>query len=135
MIVTAPTSGMLRHDLSFNLIMQMNFRSIAKNSINTSRQRKKARISDALKRDIASKYGCEKGQSIPVKCFYCDTIGLIKWNGANGNVSGYVTFTGLHIDHYIPESKGGETSLGNLVLACPDCNLAKSDSLFEEWKG
>lgn len=33
----------------------------------------------------------------------------------------------LHADHVIPESKGGPTTLENLVTACIDCNLGKSD--------
>ena len=35
-----------------------------------------------------------------------------------------VTF---HIEHVIPRSSGGLTTLGNLVLSCPGCNLAKAD--------
>ena len=30
-----------------------------------------------------------------------------------------------HIDHYIPLSKGGEHTITNLVISCPDCNLKK----------
>jgi 5-methylcytosine-specific restriction endonuclease McrA len=33
----------------------------------------------------------------------------------------------LHADHVIPESKGGPTTMENLVTACIDCNLGKSD--------
>lgn len=33
----------------------------------------------------------------------------------------------LHADHVIAESKGGPTTLENLVTACIDCNLGKSD--------
>lgn len=33
----------------------------------------------------------------------------------------------LHADHVIPESKGGPTTIDNLVTACIDCNLGKSD--------
>lgn len=33
----------------------------------------------------------------------------------------------LHADHVIPRSKGGLTALENLVTACIDCNLGKSD--------
>lgn len=36
----------------------------------------------------------------------------------------------LHADHVIPESKGGPTILDNLVTACIDCNLGKSDKLL-----
>lgn len=35
----------------------------------------------------------------------------------------------FHIDHVYPFSKGGETSMKNLVAACPECNLKKHNSL------
>ena len=35
-----------------------------------------------------------------------------------------VTF---HIEHAIPRSQGGKTTLTNLVLSCPGCNLSKGD--------
>jgi len=31
----------------------------------------------------------------------------------------------IHMDHVIPESKGGETSYNNLQVTCRKCNLAK----------
>lgn len=33
----------------------------------------------------------------------------------------------LTVDHIIPQSIGGETTIENLCLACWDCNLAKGD--------
>ncbi|MBW3599795.1 MAG: HNH endonuclease [Planctomycetes bacterium] len=33
-----------------------------------------------------------------------------------------VTF---HVEHVVPQSKGGQTVLSNLALSCPGCNLAK----------
>lgn len=33
----------------------------------------------------------------------------------------------LHVDHVIPVSKGGTNSMANLVTACEECNLGKSD--------
>ena len=35
-----------------------------------------------------------------------------------------VTF---HVEHVVPRSKGGETTMSNLALSCPGCNLAKGD--------
>ncbi|MBX7232861.1 MAG: HNH endonuclease [Caldilineales bacterium] len=32
-----------------------------------------------------------------------------------------------HIDHIVPESRGGETTADNLCLACAACNSAKLD--------
>ena len=34
----------------------------------------------------------------------------------------------LHIDHIIPWSKGGESTLDNLQTLCSKCNIGKSDS-------
>lgn len=31
----------------------------------------------------------------------------------------------VHIDHYIPLSKGGKHIINNLVISCPSCNMAK----------
>lgn len=39
---------------------------------------------------------------------------------------------GWHCDHFIPFSRGGATSLENLVPACPSCNLRKQARLPNE---
>ena len=33
----------------------------------------------------------------------------------------------FHVEHINPRSKGGESTLENLALACPRCNLHKAD--------
>jgi hypothetical protein len=33
----------------------------------------------------------------------------------------------FHIEHVIPAGRGGKTDVDNLALACPSCNLHKSD--------
>ena len=35
----------------------------------------------------------------------------------------------LHIDHIVPWSKGGESTLDNLQTLCSKCNLGKGNSL------
>lgn len=35
----------------------------------------------------------------------------------------------FHVEHIIPRSKSGESTLENLALACPGCNLRKADKI------
>ncbi len=39
----------------------------------------------------------------------------------------------MHMDHFVPLARGGTHALGNLVSACPRCNLSKSDHDPEAW--
>lgn len=38
----------------------------------------------------------------------------------------------FHVEHVVPRSRGGASSAANLALACPSCNLHKSDSIEAE---
>jgi hypothetical protein len=35
----------------------------------------------------------------------------------------------FHVEHIVPQSRGGKSILGNLAWACPGCNLHKSNRL------
>ena len=35
----------------------------------------------------------------------------------------------FHVEHILPQSAGGADALDNLALACPSCNLAKSNRI------
>lgn len=35
----------------------------------------------------------------------------------------------FHVEHIIPRQHGGETTMENLALACPHCNLCKGPNL------
>lgn len=40
----------------------------------------------------------------------------------------------LHREHVIPLSRGGRHAIGNIVPACPRCNLSKHTAFLVEWK-
>ncbi len=48
------------------------------------------------------------------KCYYC-SVDL-----------DFDTFRAVHLDHYIPLSKGGTHSIHNVVYSCSSCNLRKN---------
>lgn len=39
--------------------------------------------------------------------------------------------TVFHVDHILPKSRGGPTTLDNLALQCPHCSLHKSNKTHE----
>lgn len=41
----------------------------------------------------------------------------------------------FHIEHVIPVSRGGESDVQNLALACPSCNLHKSNRVSASLSG
>jgi len=63
---------------------------------------KKDRIPLNLRRQIIERDG--------YRCVYCDED---------------LTNAEIHLDHVIPESKGGLTSYNNLQVTCRKCNLSK----------
>ena len=44
-----------------------------------------------------------------------------------------VRLESYHIDHVFPHSEGGPDYAGNLVLACPPCNLQKGERMDIAW--
>ena len=63
---------------------------------------KKERIPLSLRRIVIARDG--------LYCVYCDDD---------------LSDAEIHMDHVIPESKGGQTSFDNLQVTCRKCNLAK----------
>src|SRR5438067_12922630 len=43
-----------------------------------------------------------------------------------------VTF---HLEHVVPRSRGGRTTMRNLALSCPGCNLSKAERVTAEDDG
>ena len=48
-------------------------------------------------------------------CAFCGTTAVQRW------------------DHLVPVTKGGDTVLGNMVLACGKCDDSKGDRPYDEW--
>jgi 5-methylcytosine-specific restriction endonuclease McrA len=40
---------------------------------------------------------------------------------------------GYHADHVVPLSRGGSDDIGNIVIACPSCNLKKNTKMPHEF--
>lgn len=53
-------------------------------------------------------------------CFYCKT-----------KLSSSLKSHNITFDHKIPKSKGGQSTIDNLVLSCVNCNQLKSDMDFD----
>ena len=71
-------------------------------------------VSEALSRTVRARAGG--------RCQYC-----LKHESHQG-----ATF---HIEHIIPQCKGGVSDLENLALACPGCNLHKAGRITEIERG
>lgn len=63
---------------------------------------KKQRISSFIRRRVIERDG--------LRCVYCDDD---------------LTDQEVHLDHVIPESRGGSTTYENLQVTCRRCNTAK----------
>lgn len=69
----------------------------------------------AAARKVAGEIGQVVMQRDGSKCVYCGAA------------------EGLELDHVIPFSKGGATSIGNLVVSCMTCNASKNDGTIAEF--
>jgi len=59
----------------------------------------------------------EREQELPKACVYCGSV------------------SDLSTDHLIPQSKGGDDSADNVVLACMPCNTSRNNRGIFEWLG
>lgn len=89
---------------------------------------RKLAISPETRRAVAAKYGCAPGERKEATCYFCGCSGGISWPLLySGKPSGWVSFCDLELDHFQPESKGGDNSSSNLVLSCRHCNRARNN--------
>lgn len=97
----------------------------------TAPPRKKRSIPQAVRRAVAVAAGGVPGQTTEAACHYCNEAGWIYWPTLypSGRPGAWVHFTGLELDHVIPESAGGPATADNIVLACRPCNRRKGARL------
>lgn len=62
--------------------------------------------------------------------FRCEHVSRFGRRCRHGESNGHV----LHADHWIPHSKGGASSEGNIVILCARHNLAKSSEVPFTWQ-
>ena len=95
-----------------------------------NRWRKRA-VPQASRRALAARAGATPGDhKFPTSCAYCGAPGSVTWWKPNG----WVSFTGLEMDHVHPEVFGGPSTPDNLVLACRSCNRRKATKDVETFK-
>lgn len=98
---------------------------------------KKKAIPTSARRDIAMRHGCKPGDfGHAASCHYCGSVGTITWwPSPRGYAGGWVSFSGLELDHVVPEYMGGANDSSNIVLACRPCNRSKGRKTLSEWRG
>jgi 5-methylcytosine-specific restriction endonuclease McrA len=65
------------------------------------------------------------------KASFRDQI-LKKWGYKCAYCREHLDKTGT-LDHVRPKSKGGQTSVSNLIAACSNCNMRKSSNDWKDW--
>lgn len=94
---------------------------------------RKVAIPLETRRKVATKYGCQPGETVDAQCYYCGAFGQVHWHRLfGGRPSAWVTFPGLELDHLEAEVHGGSGAAGNVVLACRGCNRSKGSKQWIE---
>lgn len=84
----------------------------------TAFSRTRTQIRDEEKRTIPLRLRLEVLKRDQFRCIFC------------GRSPATETGVVLHVDHKLPFSKGGQTTLANLQCLCGDCNRGKGDKNF-----
>jgi 5-methylcytosine-specific restriction endonuclease McrA len=84
---------------------------ISRIKVSRARVSRRERVSKIAVRDREFVYERDEG-----RCFYCHCD---------------VTRSTAHMDHVLPLSRGGMSTISNLVLSCSKCNVHKCDSILE----
>lgn len=77
-----------------------------------------------MRRQIATSYGASPGQTVEIRCAYCDEQIFIEWEDRPRFLDRDRRAT-PELDHVIPLYHDGPHTVENLVPACLRCNRSK----------
>lgn len=83
-------------------------------------------VNQAMRREVAERYGCRAGTTLVIGCYYCGDFILIDRTDARR--TRFLDRAGTsrpELDHVIPLYWGGAHDASNLVPACLSCNRSK----------
>lgn len=83
-------------------------------------------ITQAMRREVAERYGCAAGEQVTIGCSYCDDP--ITIDRTNPKRTRFLDGQGRsypELDHREPLYWGGPHTVANLVPACLRCNRSK----------
>lgn len=80
----------------------------------------KRAIPQESRRALAMRAGLSGPGEAAAFCHWCGSAGVVAWM-----TRAWVVFSGLEIDHIVPECMGGGSGSDNLVLACRTCNRSR----------
>lgn len=88
-------------------------------------------INQAMRREVAERYGCGPGQRVPITCAYCTTTIVI--DRTRPKRTRFLDSEGRswpELDHVIPLAQDGPNTADNLVPSCMPCNRSKCARLL-----
>ena len=99
------------------------------------------KISMPTKEAVIIRYGVKmNGEPHAVECHYCGRVATATWHPPHtypwrdGETRSRAWVVSRHdFDHVEPLSNGGANDASNIVLACPWCNVSKSNRTIPEW--
>ena len=56
----------------------------------------------------------------------------VRWGSTNASQHAAFQCMWLQFDHLLPNSRGGDSSVGNIVIACAACNFGRMEATLEE---
>ncbi len=89
-------------------------------------------ITQAMRAQVAERYGCRPGQTKEIACHYCGALIVISRLGRRTRFLDSRGRSRPELDHVEPLYWGGEHVVANLVPACLSCNRSKGPRRLAE---